>query len=166
LPYTKTVWSTGDIITASLANNWEKQYDEALAWAQAKIDTKVAKSGDTMTGNLMMKGESIISTERVWTAPTLLNGWVAVGNGRTTPGYYRDGLGFVRLKGMVSSGTMGAAIFTLPVGLRPSETRRLVILTGGGVGAVDIDTNGNVIPIVYGTANNSNLSLDGIHFNL
>jgi hypothetical protein len=30
MPYQKTVWSTGDTITATLANHWETQYDEAL----------------------------------------------------------------------------------------------------------------------------------------
>jgi len=29
--YSKTVWVTGDVITASLANHWETQYDEAKA---------------------------------------------------------------------------------------------------------------------------------------
>jgi len=38
LAYTKTVWSTGDTITASLANNWETQYDEAKADLDAKMN--------------------------------------------------------------------------------------------------------------------------------
>jgi hypothetical protein len=47
LAYIKTVWSTGDVVTATLANNWEKQYDEAIK------DT-VNVSGDTMTGTLIL----------------------------------------------------------------------------------------------------------------
>lgn len=35
MAYNKTIWSTGDTITASLANNWETQYDEAISWAQS-----------------------------------------------------------------------------------------------------------------------------------
>lgn len=30
MPYTPTTWSTGDIITATLANHWETQYQQAL----------------------------------------------------------------------------------------------------------------------------------------
>lgn len=37
MAYVKTVWSTGDTITASLANHWETQYEEAVAEAQARF---------------------------------------------------------------------------------------------------------------------------------
>jgi len=47
MAYTKTVWVTGDVITASLANHWETQYDEAKADLDAALD---AASGHTHSG--------------------------------------------------------------------------------------------------------------------
>jgi hypothetical protein len=61
--------------------------------------------------------------QQAFIAPTLLNSWV---NFKTTgdeavAGYYKDDMNIVRIKGTVKSGTINEAIFTLPVGYRPSE---------------------------------------------
>jgi hypothetical protein len=37
MAYTKTIWSTGDTITATLANHWETQYDAAKADLDAHV---------------------------------------------------------------------------------------------------------------------------------
>jgi len=47
MAYTRTVWVTGDVITASLANHWETQYDEAKADLDAALD---AAGGHTHSG--------------------------------------------------------------------------------------------------------------------
>jgi len=45
--YSKTVWVTGDVITATLANHWETQYDEAKADLDAALN---ATNGHTHSG--------------------------------------------------------------------------------------------------------------------
>ncbi|WP_096224903.1 pentapeptide repeat-containing protein [Geobacillus sp. FJAT-46040] len=111
-------------------------------------------------------GSSYIYTpDRGWIAPTLLNGWVNYGSGYETASYYKDALGFIRLKGLIKGGTMGAAAFVLPAEFRPSARKIFTVLTAGGVGRVDIDTSGNVLIMNYGTASNGWVSLDGITFN-
>jgi phage minor structural protein len=110
--------------------------------------------------------ETIQTQNRGWIAPTLLNGWVNFGSGYETAGYYKDALGFIHLKGVIKSGTMGAAAFTLPVGYRPSYKKMFIVPTAGGAGRVDVDTSGNVIVVNYGSATNGYVSLDGITFNL
>jgi phage minor structural protein len=109
--------------------------------------------------------ETIQTQNRGWIAPTLLNGWVNYGSGYETAGYYKDALGFIHLKGVIKSGTMGAAAFTLPAGYRPSYKKMFIVPTAGGAGRVDIDTSGNVIVVSYGSATNGYVSLDGIEFN-
>lgn len=113
------------------------------------VDTKVAKTGDTMTGSLSISATDAALTvpngnvgigtltpaqrlhvngnialdgtivQEAWIAPTLLNGWVNYGGGYNPAGYFRDKEGIVHLRGLVRSGTMGQAIFVLPEGYRP-----------------------------------------------
>lgn len=109
--------------------------------------------------------ETIQTRNRGWIAPTLLNGWTNFGSGYETAGYYKDALGFIRLKGLIKGGTMGTAAFVLPSGYRPSYRKMFPVLTSGGIGRVDIDTAGNVLIMNYGTAANGYVSLDGIVFN-
>lgn len=109
--------------------------------------------------------ETIQTQNRGWIAPTLLNGWTNFGSGYETAGYYKDALGFIHLKGLIKSGAMGTAAFVLPSGYRPSYRKMFPVLTSGGIGRVDIDTEGNVLIINYGTAANGYVSLDGIVFN-
>lgn len=56
-----------------------------------------------------------------WITPTLLNGWVSYNTSSLLIGYYKDDMGFVRIRGIAKSGTMaaGTVLFTLPVGYRP-----------------------------------------------
>ncbi|MBO8169956.1 MAG: carbohydrate binding domain-containing protein [Thermoanaerobacteraceae bacterium] len=49
MAYTKTVWSTGDTITASLANKWETQYDE--------VKTELGTAG----GDIAVDGNNLIN---------------------------------------------------------------------------------------------------------
>jgi hypothetical protein len=58
MPYTKTTWATGDVVTAIKANNLETQYDEAKADLDAhKADTAnphgvtAAQAGAVADGN-------------------------------------------------------------------------------------------------------------------
>lgn len=86
-----------------------------------------------------------ILTAPGWRTPTLLNAWV----NDTTPGisgaaFFKDGLGFVRLRGRIITGASGTIAFQLPAGYRPGVKDSYAggAITGGD--HADIDTSGNV----------------------
>lgn len=93
--------------------------------------------------------------------PTLQNSWANYGSGFAAAGYRKDGAGMVHLKGLVKDGTMSTAIFTLPVGMRPTETLIIPVRSNGASGEVRIEPTGSVIAY---TGSNAWLSLDGIGF--
>lgn len=77
--------------------------------------------------------------------PTLLNGW-ANGTGAFRPlRYYKDITGQVHVNGIVTSGTLDATIFNLPVGFRPNLlVQRLCNDISGNTANVVIYNNGDV----------------------
>jgi hypothetical protein len=52
--------------------------------------------------------------------------------------FVKDGSGVVHLEGVVKSGTVPSAIFTLPEGFRPEFRTIWNQITSGGVGRIDI----------------------------
>lgn len=94
-------------------------------------------------------------------APTLINAWANFGGTRNPAGYYKDPFGVVHLRGLIASGTIGLTAFTLPAGYRPTNNELMIALSNGAVGAVDINSNGNVTPSL---GNNAYVSLDGLTF--
>lgn len=96
-----------------------------------------------------------------WITPTLLNNWVNFGAGESTCQYHKDAMGYVHLKGIVKSGTIINAIFTLPVGYRPSELLEIGTISSAAFGWVNITNSGLVRPMA-GSA--EWFSLDGIVF--
>lgn len=103
--------------------------------------------------------------QEAWITPTLLNGWVNFDDGvsYTTCAYMKSTIGFVTLKGMLKSGSvgMGTPAFTLPVGYRPSKRLKYPVVCNGAFGEVDINVNGDV-GIIFG--NNAYVNLDSITF--
>lgn len=95
-----------------------------------------------------------------WTAASLINSFAA-GAG-STPGYLKDALGFVHLRGSVNTGTTNTVAFVLPAGYRPGVTDFWPALQSSGVAGsyVNIATNGNVTVTYTGGA----LWLTGITF--
>ena len=97
--------------------------------------------------------------------PAFENNWVNF-NAPTneTAGFLKDPFGFVHLKGLVKSGTVGTVIFTLPAGYRPSLAK--IVAASGS----DVATRDNTVTLlVTGTvtancATNTYFSLDGITF--
>lgn len=102
-----------------------------------------------------------------WIAPSLLNSWVNWASG-TQAGYFKDAFGIVHLRGLVKDGTIGQAIFQLPVGYRPAayvEVHAVSSHDGANElsGRCDIELGGNVIAQ---TGGNYYFSLDGITFRI
>ena len=106
-----------------------------------------------------------ISQQEAWIAPTLLNSWVDFGSGDQPSGYMKDHLGFVHLRGLVKTGTVGSPIFNLPAGYRPAKDENFPTISNGALGRLKINgttaTVGDVIPVA---GSNVYFSLAGISF--
>lgn len=100
--------------------------------------------------------------DTAWATPTPGNGWSNLGSGFSTVGYRKDVAGWVHVKGVLAGGTAtaGTALFTLPAGYRPAETR-VFSVASSGAGEVRLANTG---VLTIQTASASYLSLDNIHF--
>ena len=75
--------------------------------------------------------------------PAFANGWSNYAAGRAAASYYRAH-GRVHLCGLVKSGTVGAAIFTLPSGYRPLAGEVFATAAGGSYGELVVEASGQV----------------------
>lgn len=119
------------------------------------------KVGST-TAHMMLGGVMVSDSSASWTAGTFQGGWVNYDTA-SFPGasYYKDADGVVYLKGLVRAGAIGSTIFNLPAGYRPSRTIIRINSSNQAMGRVDIQANGNIIPVA---GSNGWFSLDGIFF--
>lgn len=109
---------------------------------------------------LQVSGGETILEQEPWQIPTLLNGWLNFGGDFNDAGYFKDSMGVVHLRGMVKSGVVGPAIFTLPVGYRPLN-RSVFITANASASRIDVSATGDVL-LAYGIA--LWVPLDGITF--
>lgn len=93
--------------------------------------------------------------------PPFSGSWANYESGWQVAAFWRDPLGFVHLRGLIKSGTLATAAFTLPPGYRPTVSEIFAVQTDTGVGRVDVSTDGTVTPQSGGT---TYLSLSGIAF--
>lgn len=100
--------------------------------------------------------------EATWTAPTLSGAWVNYGGAFSTAGYRKDSNGVVHLRGVVKSGTIGTAIFTLPAGYRPSMDMIFPVISNSTIGQINVTASTGVVQCNIG--NNASVTLDGITF--
>lgn len=98
-----------------------------------------------------------------WTAVTFQNSWVNYDATYNQCAYLRDPNGFVHLRGLVKTGTVGVAtpIFTLPAGYRPQYIELFSTISNAALGRVDVLTDGKV---AVNVGNNTWVSLDGLTF--
>lgn len=102
------------------------------------------------------------TTTTGWTNATYQNSWTTFAAPFSAARYIKDDLGIVHLDGLVRSGTIGAAIFTLPTGFRPAYQQLLAVVTNPNtIGRVDVQTDGQV---VASNGNNGWISLAGLTF--
>lgn len=96
-----------------------------------------------------------------WHDVEFQNGWHDYEALYNKAGWFKDPMGVVHLRGMVSGGTYGEAVFTLPEGNRPARRELFVVLTGSSAaGRVDVLRTGQVNAQV----GEDFVSLDGITF--
>lgn len=143
-------------ITGSLAVNEKAQISD--------LNAGVIEALRRVSVVEMEKAEKDVP-ERI--TPTLLNGWVNVGSGSSTAGYYKDTLSHVHIRGIVTSGSSNSFVFKLPVGYRPKESRNFIgVYYGASSGVlsclVAVGTDGAVM-VVFDYPPNW-VSLDGISF--
>jgi hypothetical protein len=110
-----------------------------------------------------------IDSTNTYQTLTLVNGWTVA----DTPQCRLEENGnVVRIRGTITAGTTadGTTIFTLPVGLRPSQAVALpVVLLGGGgtpTGTGTIAINSSGVSSIYGVGANSFIRLHGISFSV
>lgn len=92
--------------------------------------------------------------------PAFQNSWVNYDAVFASAAFRKDPFGTVHLKGLIKSGTLGIAAFTLPVGYRPAKTHMQVTVANGLVARVDVLNTGVVAPSI----SNVFFSLGGITF--
>ena len=97
-----------------------------------------------------------------WVAVTHENSWADLA-GYQGAEYSKDADGFVHIRGVVDSGTVGSGtgIFTLPLGFRPALKEIFAVDSVSAHGRVDVDIDGTV-DVIVGT--NTYVSLSGITF--
>lgn len=98
-----------------------------------------------------------------WTAvSSFSNSWVNEGSGTySDAGYMKIDSDVVMFRGVIKSGTIGLAAFTLPTGYRPVKERILPAVANGAFAEVRVKTDGTVVPNV---GSNTRFSLDGLVF--
>jgi hypothetical protein len=110
-----------------------------------------------------------------WRVPTFGSGWSNYGSGFDGIGYRKEQSGIVRLKGLVKNTTATAtnAIFTLPVGFRPTGGDKIFTIqssqaTSTGITRLDVKSaSGDVTPGFHFSGGGAGfLSLEGVAFNV
>lgn len=96
--------------------------------------------------------------------PAFQNSWVNFGSGWKVATYWKDVFGFVHLAGLIKSGTVGSAAFTLPPGFRPDSAEMFAVSSNNVFGQVEIQADGTVTPM--SPSNNTFVSLSGITFHI
>jgi len=118
---------------------------DALATAEAYTDTAVANG--------------------TWVSPTLGNSWVDFGGTYAVAAYRKMSGGIVTLRGTVKSGTVAAAIFTLPTDYRPLAQESFSCASDTATARVEVTAAGVVSVANYAAGgSNASVSLSGIRF--
>lgn len=104
----------------------------------------------------------VTNDNNLWFVPFLQNGWIRYDTTWSNAGYMRDHNGFIHLRGLVKSGTVGSTMFQLPLGHRPAQQLLISTISNGAVGRIRVQTNG----VVAAESPSSNVwvALDGITF--
>jgi len=94
----------------------------------------------SLAGISFMESSASVS----WISASYQNGWATYGGDYSHARYCKDEGGIVRLDGLVTGGSVGSTIFTLPVGYRPQYRIILAVVNGNSAARVDIRTAGLV----------------------
>jgi hypothetical protein len=92
--------------------------------------------------------------EESWVSNAPINSWTNFGGGFAPFGYMVDKFDVVHCRGLVTGGTVPSAlqITAMPAGLRPAAQQIFPAESNNGIGRVDVDTSGRLIPQAGNTA--------------
>lgn len=105
--------------------------------------------------------QPVVVTQPFIFPAAFLNGWAPFGGIYNTPGYWKDALGVVHLRGLMAGGVVGSPAFVLPAGYRPTATELIGVASNGAFGVLGIDNAGNVTPSI---GSNIWFGLDSVTF--
>lgn len=109
--------------------------------------TTTATELETVTTDLAsVDARVIVLEDSGWTGVTFSNSWVDFGSPQQAAQYSKAG-DVVRVRGVIKSGTLNTAAFTLPSGFRPPATLRFP----SSDGIITVDSSGVVS--VFGASN-------------
>lgn len=86
------------------------------------------------------------SSDTGWLAPVFTNGWTSYA-APFGPVGYRKLNGVVFLRGLAQTGTLNTAIFTLPVGYRPTLNLRIPAIAADAFAQTAINATGEVVQL-------------------
>ena len=101
-------------------------------------------------------------TANVWTAVSFEGTWVDYSGVYYGASYLIDAMGFVHLRGLIKSGTVGTLAFQLPAGFKPAYRCIFSVTSNDTFGRLDVLADGTVIP--ESPCNNNYVSLEGVTF--
>jgi hypothetical protein len=160
--------SIGDVNVAHILGI-KSQTDANYGGIQLGADTNLFReSADWLRTNDNLYVDGVVRwISETWTSVSFTNSWVDYGS-YPACAYRKDANGYVHLRGLMKSGTLGSSAFTLPTGYRPSGTlifqgRSNVTSTWGvaNAGRLDITSTGTVVPH-SSNCNNGYVTLEGI----
>lgn len=97
-----------------------------------------------------------------WIAPTLTSPWVNFGGVFQAAKYRKTSEGLVMISGVVTGGSSGSTIFTLPVGYRPAASLLFASMSNYAIARLDVTAAGAVSAVTVSAG--SWCSLEPIHF--
>lgn len=113
------------------------------------------------TNKLEVVGGTTKLEQEAWTYPALGGSWVNYASGYSSLGYRKDSMGYLRLRGVIKSGTSASTIFTLPVGYRPAYHTEFVVASATGTTANVIVYSTGIVSIET-MATNTWISFDNV----
>jgi hypothetical protein len=141
-----------------------------VGWTAGQL--KQWNDGDTLkaadiNGNFAALSAQIaaLTAPLRWTKLPLVTGWAAYGDGYGDPGYAKDALGIVHLRGLVKGSPAPQTIVAnLPAGFRPAVHVEELLACGGTVPCTVVAKTTGELVFEQVSASSTWLSLDGLTF--